>query len=218
MTGRIVFPALTLHPHLVIFVTLRLVALAYWPPDRKCGCTVTTGNGSSLGPVVDCRRRDIAVLSGCDIPTSDMTQLDLSENLGITTWNYTVSTPCLRTLTLDRCRLTTVEYRAFDGSRLPVLETLRLSDNLIATIAESSFQGLSSLFQLWMDGNELESLPSRLFDGLTLLRILHLERNRLVDIPANSMIGAGIYVILIVFIPKFMIIYFPYSIIFQPKL
>ena len=75
----------------------------------------------------------------------------------------------------------------FDG--LSALATLYLNNNQLTSLPEKLFAGLSSLKDLYLNNNQLESLPEKLFAGLSSLRQINLHTNRLESLPEKLFTG-----------------------------
>ena len=66
---------------------------------------------------------------------------------------------------------------------------LELGDKGITSLKAGDFAGLSKLTEIWLDNNQLTSLPSDLFDGLSALWFLDLSNNRLTSLSAGAFNG-----------------------------
>jgi Leucine-rich repeat (LRR) protein len=91
----------------------------------------------------------------------------------------------LSALDLQSNAIREVESYAFDG--LPLV-SLNLQSNLINSLHEFSFGGLeTTLVELVLIDNRLESFPLNAFQRLTSLEILKLQSNRISEIPDNGL-------------------------------
>lgn len=91
----------------------------------------------------------------------------------------------LSALDLQSNAIREVESYAFDG--LPLV-SLNLQSNLINSLHEFSFGGLeTTLIELVLIDNRLESFPLNAFQRLTSLEILKLQSNRISEIPDNGL-------------------------------
>eukprot|EP01135_Chromosphaera_perkinsii_P002793 Nk52_evm2s227 gene=Nk52_evmTU2s227 len=86
----------------------------------------------------------------------------------------------LTELTISGNNITELSGGSF--SSMQSLEVLRLSGNGII-VAERKSLNTPSLRELYLDCNELETLPPTIFDSLVQLRVLHLNSNRIRSFP-----------------------------------
>jgi hypothetical protein len=84
----------------------------------------------------------------------------------------------LKTLSLSQNVITTIYEKSFDD--LVNLEDLSLSQNLLTSLPENIFGRLENLKHLDLSSNnELETLPSKIFDPLKSLEILKLKHTNI---------------------------------------
>ena len=83
--------------------------------------------------------------------------------------------------------ITALKTEDFDG--LSSLTELSLRGNQLSSLAEDVFSGLSALTRLDLDDNQLSSLPAGLFSGLSSLSSLGLADNQLSSLPAGVFSG-----------------------------
>ncbi|CRL06044.1 CLUMA_CG019003, isoform A [Clunio marinus] len=88
----------------------------------------------------------------------------------------------LRDLRLNDNAIDTIEDYAFSTEWSVLLNYLTLSNNLIKTLPENAFAGLTSLSSLYLDGNQITELPENIFISLLSLRVLNLDNNHLVSL------------------------------------
>lgn len=72
--------------------------------------------------------------------------------------------PNLRRLSIEKCRLLTIEDQAF--LNMKSIEVLRLNGNFISQISNQAFEHLTELLELSLVGNRLVSVSGDLFRGL----------------------------------------------------
>ena len=83
--------------------------------------------------------------------------------------------------------ITALKTEDFDG--LPSLTELSLRGNQLSSLPEDVFSGLSALTRLDLDDNQLSSLPEDVFSGLSSLSLLNLYDNQLSSLPAGLFSG-----------------------------
>ena len=83
--------------------------------------------------------------------------------------------------------ITALKTEDFDG--LPSLTELSLRGNQLSSLPEDVFSGLSALTRLDLDDNQLSSLPEDVFSGLSSLSGLNLYDNQLSSLPAGLFSG-----------------------------
>ena len=83
--------------------------------------------------------------------------------------------------------ITALKTEDFDG--LSSLTELSLRGNQLSSLAEDVFSGLSALTRLDLDDNQLSSLPEDVFSGLSSLSLLNLYDNQLSSLPAGLFSG-----------------------------
>lgn len=86
-------------------------------------------------------------------------------------------------LTLEACRITTIDKDAFVG--LKKLQSLGMKFNYIATLNPNTFSGLAELQHLLLSGNYIEEIKRDHFRGLKKLIRISLIGNRLEEIDQN---------------------------------
>ena len=84
-------------------------------------------------------------------------------------------------------KITALKVGDFDG--LSSLTELSLRGNQLSNLPEDVFSGLSSLTRLGLDDNQLSSLPEDVFSGLSALTLLNLYDNQLSSLPAGVFSG-----------------------------
>lgn len=121
----------------------------------------------------------ITAIRECDFCSFfQLTLLNLDDNdissVSPTAFNYTT----LETLTMNGNNLPLIPDLAVIGNTLSRLE---LYHNHIDSIADGTFQALSILDRLTLEGNQLNeaNMGQSCFDGLTGLRYLYLQDNEL---------------------------------------
>ena len=77
--------------------------------------------------------------------------------------------------------LTSLPEDVFDG--LSSLKFLNMQDNGLTSLPVNVFDGLSSLSRIFLYNNELTTLPNGLFEGVTTLQLLHLQGNSVDPLP-----------------------------------
>ena len=87
------------------------------------------------------------------------------------------------TLNLEREGLTALAAGDFDG--LTALWQLSLNDNDLTTFPDDVFEPLTSLTNLYLGDNSLSTLPDGVFDDLATLQLLTLHDNSLDTLPAG---------------------------------
>ena len=66
---------------------------------------------------------------------------------------------------------------------------LKLAGKGIGSLKAGDFAGLSKLREIWLENNQLTTLPPGLFDGLSAVEILQLNGNHLVGLPVGAFDG-----------------------------
>ena len=96
-----------------------------------------------------------------------------------------VTTAHLQALTgaLNLVREGIVELKSGDFANLTSLGTLYLNDNDLRTLPDGIFEGLASLSALNMSGNDLRTLPDGVFKGLANLGSVFMAINALTELP-----------------------------------
>ncbi|TGG90147.1 MAG: hypothetical protein ERJ67_11270, partial [Aphanocapsa feldmannii 277cV] len=74
-------------------------------------------------------------------------------------------------------------------TELSSLNVLYLDNNELSSLPEDIFAGLSNLRTLYLNNNELSSLPEDVFTGISNLRILYLYNNELSGLPEDIFAG-----------------------------
>ena len=74
-------------------------------------------------------------------------------------------------------------------AHLAAIAILDLQRKGIKALKTGDFDGLNSLFRLWLRHNELSALPAGIFDGLTSLTTLYLSNNALTSLPVGIFDG-----------------------------
>lgn len=62
--------------------------------------------------------------------------------------------------------------------KFPNLTTLTASFCDVKTVANKNFKHLTKLRLLWLEGNQIEQIPSNAFEDLTALEVLNLSRSK----------------------------------------
>ena len=79
--------------------------------------------------------------------------------------------------------------KAGDFAGLSTLQEIWLENNQLTTLPPGLFDGLSAVEILQLNGNHLDSLPVGAFEGLSAVWLLHLHDNRLSSLPAGVFDG-----------------------------
>ena len=90
-------------------------------------------------------------------------------------------------LDLGNKHITSLKSGDFDG--LTSLEELILYGNQLTILPEDIFDGLTALTTLYLGGNQLTILPEDIFDGLIELRTLRFAANRFTTLPGSIFDG-----------------------------
>ena len=90
-------------------------------------------------------------------------------------------------INLSRTGIGTLRAGDFDG--LSSLAQLILDGNQLTSLPEDIFSGLSSLELLFLSGNQLTTLPTSIFSGLTSLKGIALADNQLISLPTSIFSG-----------------------------
>ena len=81
------------------------------------------------------------------------------------------------------CTQVTAAHLARQGGRL------KLAGKGINSLKAGDFAGLSKVKEIWLENNQLTTLPPDLFDGLSAVEILRLNGNHLVHLPVGAFDG-----------------------------
>jgi Leucine-rich repeat (LRR) protein len=125
-------------------------------------------------------------LSLLEIHQESLTTLDLSFNNIISFCGRPKKPICMKSLTelsLILNEISTLESTVFNGEVLPVLKTLRLSNNKLTELPDE-FCSINSLEKLFIDHNNLASLPKN-FGNLKKLIHLDLGSNCIKELPES---------------------------------
>ncbi|CAM9819556.1 unnamed protein product [Scytosiphon promiscuus] len=104
----------------------------------------------------------------------------------------------LQTLELGYCGITDEDVDSgalalcFEEAGRENIESVWLDGNDLTTLPEGIFQDLPLLIELWLQSNALNTLPEGVFQGLTGLQWLHLQNNALATLPEGIFEGLTI--------------------------
>ena len=139
---------------------------------------------------------DITGYSNASIVAGDFAGLDTLDGLLITYSPMLTTVPAnafsqvsggLRFLILTDNIISSVHENAFDG--LSALEDLNLTNNHIKVLEDGIFKGTPALQYFYMDHNLVSVLGEHTFDGLTNLSVLYLPYNRVSSIHEDTFDG-----------------------------
>lgn len=94
----------------------------------------------------------------------------------------------LKCISVNYCQMKTIKLSS-EAERIPRLEKLDLSNNLIDRVAKDMFCELACLKSLDLSKNKLESLPDGVFADLISLEKLSISHNRITQVCVGTFVG-----------------------------
>eukprot|EP00117_Sycon_ciliatum_P046572 scpid11713/ scgid33336/ Leucine-rich repeats and immunoglobulin-like domains protein 3 len=133
-------------------------------------------------------------LNSSGIFPRSLVQLDLSDNpIGTVPRTLLTNLTQLQELSMNNCSITAIEVGSFSGPVSPVTMLLSLRNNLIERLNGSTFQAAGSVVRnLYLNDNRISSIDSDAFLGLSNMWILSLNGNNLSDELSRKSVFLGL--------------------------